>query len=174
MSEAPPILCRWDGDAFVPVGRFARTADDHYVVGETYQIVQHQERSRKTHNHFFAEVTEAWQNLPERYAGEPWAQSPEHLRRYALIKAGFCDTQTFVASSRAEAIRLAAFLRPVDEYSIVTTEGSTVTRYTAKSQSMRAMGKHAFRDSKNAVLDILADLIAVEPGALAANAGQAA
>jgi hypothetical protein len=174
MTEAPPIICRWDGEAFVPAGRFARIADQHYVVGETYRLVEHQDRSAKSHKHFFAEINEAWQSLPERYAGQPWAQSPEHLRRYALIKAGFCDAQTFVASSRAEAIRLAAFLRPVDEYAIVTTEGATVTRYTAKSQSMRAMGKRVFQESKTAVLDVLADMLDVTPGALAENAGQAA
>jgi hypothetical protein len=172
MSEAPPILCRWDGESFSPVGRFARMADDHYVVGETYHIVQHQERSRKTHNHFFAEIAEAWQNLPEDLAQR--FPSPEHLRRFALIKSGFCDAQTYACGSRAEALRWAANLRPLDEFSIVTVEATTVTRFTAKSQSMRAMGKHAFRDSKNAVLDVLAGMLDVTPAALSASAGKAA
>lgn len=172
MSEAPPILCRWDGDAFVPVGRFARTADDHYVVGENYQIVQHQERSSKSHRHYFAAVNDAWASLPEGMGDR--FPTPDHLRKFALIRTGYCDERTFVAGSRAEAVRLAAFLRPVDDFAVVEVQGTTVVVRTAKTQNMRAMDKAAFTASKNAVLDYLADLIAVEPGALAANAGRAA
>jgi hypothetical protein len=172
MSEAPPIRFAWDGESMTPMGRYARIADAHYVVGETYQLVPHQDRSKKTHNHQFAEIEEAWQNLPEHLAER--FPSPEHLRKFALIKSGFCDSQTVVCGSRAEAIRWAAVLRPIDEFSVVTVEGSTVTRYTAKSQSMRAMGKQVFQASKSAVLDVLAGMLDVTPAALASNAGRAA
>jgi len=172
MTEAPPIRAVWDGESFTPRGRYTRIADAHYVIGQEYQLVEHQDRSAKSHRHFFAEVREAWLNLPDEMAER--FPSPEHLRAYALIKGGFCDTQTYVCGSRAEALRWAANLRPIDEYSIITVEGSTVIRYTAQSQSMRAMGKRTFQDSKNAVLDVLAAMLDVAPATLSENAGRAA
>ena len=44
-------------------------------------------------------------------------------------------------------------------------------QFTAKSQSSAAMGKTQFQASKEAVLDVLAEMIGVEPAALA-RAGQ--
>ena len=44
---------------------------------------------------------------------------------------------------------------------MVTVEGCIVTRYTAKSQSYRAMGKQTFEASKRAVLDVIADMLGV-------------
>lgn len=165
--EPAPILCEWTGDGFVPAGPYwARKADAAYVVHEKYPMVVQNERSTATHNHFFVSVAEAWKNLPEDYADANWAQSPEHLRKYALIRKGYCDTQTLVCSSKAEAERVAAFLRPVDEFSIVNVNGATVTRYTAQSQSYRAMGKQVFQESKQDVFDFLGDLLTVPRGTL--------
>ena len=50
----------------------------------------------------------------------------------------------------------------MDEYAIVTVTGSLVTVYTAQSQSYRAMGKDKFQASKQAVLDLIAEMIGVE------------
>lgn len=170
-----PIAFTWDGEAMVPASSFhARNADREYVVGERYVLVEEKQRSIKTHNHEFAVLHEAWANLPERYADEAWAQSAEHLRRYALIKTGFSDSQTFTCGSYAEAERWAANIRPLDEYSIVVVRGSTVVRYTAKSQSKKAMGAEEFQRSKNAVLEFVSGLIEVAPEELAKNAGMAA
>ena len=46
-----------------------------------------------------------------------------------------------------------------------------IVQFTAKSQSSAAMGKTQFQASKEAVLDVLAEMIGVEPAALA-RAGQ--
>ena len=156
----PPMQFTWDGEAMTP--RHPRLADRHFVIGESYTLVEHQERSSATHAHFFASIAEAHANLPDHWAER--LPTPEHLRRYALVRAGFCDSHTLVASSKAEAQRLAAFIRPVDEFAVVTVEGCTVTRYTAKSQSYRAMGKQDFARSKTAVLEVIADLLGVAPG----------
>ena len=162
-----PILCEWTGESFVPASGFwARKADAAYVVHEKYQMVEQNERSTATHNHFFAVVAEAWKNLPERYTDASWAQSPEHLRKYALIRKGYSNSQTLVCSSRAEAMRVAAFLRPIDEFAVVTVNEAAVTRYTAKSQSRKAMGKEVFQESKQAVLDYLDDLLTLPRGTL--------
>jgi hypothetical protein len=161
MADAP-IMCRWDGEAMVPATAFwSGRADKQWVIGEVYKIAEHHDRSQVSHNHEFASIAEAWKTLPERYRNEPWAQSAEHLRKFALIKARFCDTQTFTCGSRAEAERWAKNLRPLDEYSIVSVEGATVYRFTAQSQSKRAMGPARFQESKQAVLDFIADLLDV-------------
>ena len=101
---------------------------------------------------------------------EPWAQSSEHLRKYALIKTGFCDTQTWVCGSKAEATRWAANMRPEDEYSIVVAQGNTVLRFIAKSQKMRAMGAQEFQASKTAIMDFIAGLLDVAPAELQGSA----
>lgn len=156
------ILMKWDGESMIPANpRWAANADRQLVVGEAYMIREHAERSTAEHNHYFGCVRHAWLNLPDGSAGLSYAISAEHLRSYALIRCGYCDSQTFVANSKAEAIRLAAFIRPIDDFAIVTVDGCTVTRLTAQSQSKKAMGVHVFQESKQAVLEFLADLIGV-------------
>ena len=68
----------------------------------------------------------------------------------------------FVASSKAEATRLAAFLRPIDDYAVVSVDHCVVTVWTAQSQSMKAMGKEAFQESKTKVLDYVGSLLGIE------------
>ncbi len=176
MSDfGPALLCRWDGEALIPANaRWASAADRQLVVGETYMVREHAERSYETHRHFFACVHEAWVNLPEIHAGLPYSISPEHLRRYALIRTGYCDTQSYVCSSKAEADRWAANIRPMDEFSLVTVQECLVVRQTAKSQSKKAMGAHVFQESKQAVLEFLAGLIGCSVEQLAANTKAAA
>lgn len=169
-----PMTFRWDGEAMVPLPRFHNMASGRFVVGETYTFVEHQDRSDSSHRHYFAMVKNAWENLPEIHATQPWARSPEHLRKYCLIRAGYSDSHTLVCSSKAEALRVAHFMRPIDEYAVVTVQGTTVTRYTAQSQSYRAMGKDEFQQSKEMVLDQLARLLDVSREALTQSAGMAA
>jgi len=114
-------------------------------------------RSAVSHSHYFAAVNEAWRNLPEDMADD--FPTSEHLRKWALVKSGFRDERSIACSSRAEALRIAAFVRPIDEFAIVVVREAVVTVYTAKSQSLRAMGKAEFQRSKDGVLDVLAKLI---------------
>lgn len=129
-------------------------------------------RSKVSHDHFFAQVEDMYENLPEDMAGD--FGSAEHLRKWALIKAGFRDERSFVASSKAEALRIATFLRPIDEFAIIIVREATVTQYTAKSQSMRAMGRAEFQRSKDEVFRVLEELTGIEPGQAATHAGRAA
>lgn len=166
MSEFnSPLLMQWDGEALHPASAFwRRRSDEMLVIGLNYSIVEHQERSQKSHAHYFAMVNDAWQSLPEHLA-EQYPTS-ERLRKHCLIKAGYADSQTFVCASKAEALRVAAFIRPIDEFSIVSVKEATVTRWTAKSQSVKAMGREEFQRSKDAVLQILSDLIGTTPSEL--------
>lgn len=165
-----PILCSWTGEAMVPAGPYwAREADQQWVVGERYAVdAADTTRSRKSHDHFFAAVGEAWRNLPDHLAAR--FPTPDHLRKAALIATGFRDERSVTVSSRAEALRLAAFMRPFDDFAVISTAGNTVVVLTAKSQSMKAMGKEQFQKSKDAVLDYVASLIGATPEQLAEQA----
>jgi hypothetical protein len=155
-------MCLYDGESFIP--KVQRLADKHYVVGETYPLIVHEERSTNSHRHYFAAIHDAWMNLPEDIAVE-FATS-EHLRKWALIKAGYCDRRSIVCASKAEAVRFGAFMKPMDEFAVITVTEATVTVYTAQSQSMKAMGKADFQASKTAVLDIVSAMVGVKPAQL--------
>lgn len=159
-----PVTVTWDGEAFAPHRRFAKACDADFVIGQQYQIVVQEQRSMRSHAHYFASVHEAWLNLSEVDADR--FPTSEHLRKFALIRTGFANSRQFVASSKAEAVRLAAFIRPTDEYALVSVEGAVVTVWTAQSQSMKAMGKEAFGASKKAVLEFVAGMIGTTPEAL--------
>lgn len=166
----PVLTFQWDGEAMVP--KHPRLADKHYVVGESYPLVIHEERSGNSHRHYFASVHEAWSNLPEDEAIR--FPTSEHLRKWALVKAGYADERSIVCASKAEALRLAAFMRPMDEYAIVVTSEATIKVFTPKSQSVRAMGKKDFQDSKTKVLEIVWGLVGVAPDEAAKHVGKAA
>ena len=159
-----PVIFEWDGEAMVPLPRFARKCDELFVIGERYTLEA--QRSERSHRHQFAWLRNAWANLPEKYHLEPWAQSPDHLRKYALIRTGWCNTETYSCESKAEAQRWAVRLRPKDEYSIVIARGTEVMVYTAKSQARGAMKNDDFQASKTAILDYIAGLLEVEPSEL--------
>lgn len=155
-----PLPMQWDGEVMRPTRGFARLADKAYVVGEVYTLVEADaSRSQASHRHYFAAVYDAWLNLPEQDAER--FPTVEHLRKYALIRAGYCDTREIVCSSKAEAVRLGAFVKPMDPYALVAVKDACVRVYTAKSQAPKAMGRKVFQESKDAVLDVLASMIEV-------------
>lgn len=167
-----PVAFNWDGEAMIPLQRFNALCDRQFIVGERYTLVPHEDRSQASHGHYFAAVNSAWMNLPEMEAAQ--FQTSEHLRKWCLIKARFCDERSIVCASKAEAQRVGAFIKPMDDYAVVMVSEATVKVFTAQSQSMKAMGREAFQRSKQAVLDILADMVGVSPQTLSANAGRAA
>lgn len=156
----------------IPLARFKRVCDRQYAAGAIYPLDVHEGRSHQSHKHYFACIHDAWLNLPESWTDE--FPTDEHLRKHALIKAGYCDKRSLVLNSRAEALRTAAFIQPIDSYAIVTAQECTVTVYTAQSQSVKAMGGKVFQESKTAVLDIVSAMAGVKLEELSANAGQAA
>ena len=153
-----PILFRWSGEAMEPLPRFARSCNAEFTVGEVYQMEAREARSIASHNHYFAQLHEIWMSLPERFGDR--IPSVEHMRRWALIRTGYRDERSIVCASKAEAQRVAAFVKPVDDFAIIVVNESTVSIYTAKSQSMKAMGKQVFAASKDAVLDYCHGLLA--------------
>lgn len=172
MSSGAPIECFWTGEVFQPTGPYwVRRADKDYVKGEVYRMADQPERSINSHNHYFVSVQNAWENLPPLMAER--FSSPDSLRKYALIKAGFCTSESIVCPSHADALRVEKFVQSADAFALVTVKKNVVTRYVAKSQSYKAMGKAEFAASKDKVLDVLAELIGVAKQELS-DAGRAA
>lgn len=164
-STGTPIPMTWHEGAFRPASaHWARRAEKEFKDGDTYRLVDVPERSTAQHNRYFAMVQNAWDSLPphlqERFP------TAEHLRKFCLIQAGYSNSQSITCGSNMEAKKVAAFVRPIDEFSLVTVTGSVVSVYTAQSQNYRAMGKQVFRESADKVLEAVADLIGVTPAEL--------
>lgn len=169
-----PVLFMWTDEGVMrPASAlWARRADKTFTVGEQYPLVVNEERSMSQHRRYFATLNEGFSNLPEEYA-DRWP-SAEHMRKWLLIRAGYHTTRDHVCETEEEAQRLAAFIKPVDEYAVVVARGTVVRIYTAKSQSVRSMGKADFKDSQEKVLNLLDDILGVSRGETMANAGRAA
>ena len=166
------VRCVFNGSTLEPDGNYAAAQlHDKLGAGEVVAVDLNPERSRKTHNHQFGFVRQAWLNLPEEHKDAPWAANEDHLRHHALIACGFCHTDMIALGAEDRATRLAEFLRNGDEregrYSIVTTKGPVAYRITAESQKLKNMGRYRFQESKQAILEWLADLIGVKPEELA-------
>lgn len=155
MDTFPPLTCDWDGEVFRPL--HPRRADNYLTVGERYSLVQYEDRSAATHSHQFAWLHDAWQNLPEDIADQ--YPSPEHLRKRALIDAGFYDETIIDAGTNAAAIRVAAAIQAIDTFALVFVRKCFVIRRTAKSQSRRAMKKEEFQASKTAIMEVIDALV---------------
>lgn len=167
-----PLHYTWDGSVFAPLPRFAERARKQFEVGKRYPLVVHEERSGVSHRQYFAAVHEGWNQLPESIAHR-WPSS-EHLRKWCLVRAGFADEQSIVCDSEERAQEVAAFARPLDGYAVITVKGPVCAVYRAKSQSHRAMNKAEFQASKQAVLDLIADLCGIDAETLSSNANRAA
>lgn len=169
-----PILLRYEGegDFRVMSNYWAARADKDFVVGEVYKMAEHHDRSMNSHRHFFAVINDAWSNLSD----DKLEQYPnaEVLRKKALIWKGYRDERSIVCTSAADAQRVASFIKPMDDFAVVIVREAVVLVWTAKSQSVKAMGAKDFQQSKSDVLDFVADLIGVSSDELAKQGGMAA
>lgn len=156
----------WTGDAMVP--RRPRAADREFVVGETYVLDRWEPRSTASHNHEFAWLAEAWKNLPEDLAD--LYPTPEHLRKRALIQAGYFRETVVDVGTKSGALRVAAIMQSDDLFAHVITRGPVVVRRTAVSQARNRMNKKDFQESKTAILEIVAGMIGVKPEELTKEA----
>lgn len=153
----PPLTYVWKAGAMHPMRRFAKRCADEFVENELYRMEAHEARSIASHNHYFATIHDAWLNLPEKYA-ETFA-TEEHLRKHALIQCGYYDERKIVLATAEEALQVAAFVRVLDTYAIISVHDRVVVEWRAKSQSLRRMGNKVFQKSKSDVLDYLSTLL---------------
>lgn len=172
MSQPPRVYrFMWRDGAFVPDGaRLANWCDEQFGEGEIVTFERHEERSTASHNHYFASIKTAWDNLPETDERFP---TPEALRKWALIRSGHCTENSIVCDTPEQAQLVASFMGN-SEGTIIVVRANIVKKYTAKSQSVKMMNKDEFQRSKVDVLDTIAELIAVKRKKLEDNAGRAA
>ena len=173
MSDFSPLPFLWDGECFKPPSDyFAKKCDQRFIIGQKHLMVEHLQRSIESHQHQFAWLKEAWQQLPESLAD--LYPTPTHLRKRALIEAGYYHEEAIDCSTNAAALRVSAFIRKKDDFAHVVVRGPIVLVRTAKSQAYRAMDRKTFQESKSAILEIVAQMIDVAPDKLREQARKAA
>lgn len=159
---------KWDGEVMIPLGR-AKEECAKLKKNNVYRFKRQEVRSGPHHRFYFAAINEAWENLgPEDAKRFP---SPEHLRHYALIKAGYAKQRQFALGSKVDAQRLAVFQKTREPYAVVVVKGEVVTIYEAMSQALENMEPTTFKASSDAVLEYCAALIGVSVEDLSKNAG---
>jgi hypothetical protein len=159
-----PVLYQWDGEAMRPVGRWQQLAIEQCVPGERYMLEPVGDRSMADHRHYFAWLADAWANLPEQWEGR-WPD-PDRLRKWALVQAGYCTTTTYRARTRDEAERYIASMLDFDDELEIERIRTRVIVKKAESQSFPAMSQRRFRESKEAVINVVSMLIGVTPQTL--------
>ena len=161
------IAFKYTEGRMVPLGRFRREADATFDEGNIYHLAEVKGRSAASHSHYFACLHDAWLSLPEEMALR--FPTEEHLRKWALIRTGHARGVDVACGSVAAAERVAAFMRSDDPYCVSSVAGTSATKWTAISQSNKAMGKEEFQKSKDDVLGFLEVQINVSPGSLMRN-----
>lgn len=161
MTRPVPIKMMWNGKVFVPLQRSFIYCEKEFGEGEVITFERNEERSEASHRHAFAWIHQAWLNLPENLSKKH--PTDTHLRKWALIETGYCDEDISVWDSAKDAMTAGLMMRKLDTYCVVVVSGRTVRRYTAMSQSPRAMGKKTFQESKTAIMDLISSLIGVSP-----------
>lgn len=159
-----PLPFTWDGEAMQVRKGFQRQADQQFVIGEDYRLAPVEDRSDATHRHEFAWLREAWASLPEDVSDA--YPSPDHLRKAALIQAGYYTETIVDAGSNAAALRVAAYMKGKDQFSHVVVRGPLAVERIARSQSRRTMDKAEFQASKTAIMEIVGAMIGVDADTL--------
>ncbi len=156
-----PFAYRWTGDSFEPLVHFKKRCDETFVIGEVLWLVPHEARSPQSHRHQFAWLRNAWAMLPEDIA--PLYPTPEHLRKRAMIEAGFFSEEIIEVDSPQAALRVAAYVQTRDQFQLVLVSGCNIIIRTAESQSYSSMKNARFQETKSAMMQIIADLIGITP-----------
>lgn len=135
--------------------------------GEIVLVSIERGRSPSSHKHQFAWVKDAWSSLPESEASQPYAETPEALRKHALIACGYHRSYTIDCGGKATAQRIKAELlraeTKAEGYALAQVQGPVLRIWTPESQSVRAMGGKRFQESKTAILDWIAGKLGVSP-----------
>jgi hypothetical protein len=164
-TQAPQVVYEWTGEVMRPLAYHEDLCAREFKPGKKYKLVEFSERSRETHDHFFATVAGYWQNWPEKYERE--LPDADHLRKHALIRTGhYIQSIMAHASLEVATSYIRNFLRYVEyaEGSITTTAAGTATvMRIAKTQRKKVMEAAEFAKSKQDVLDFCAAVTGVAP-----------
>lgn len=174
MRDLRPVIVNWDGEKLAPTPESLPLCMRQFEKGELYQLSAERQRSVASHREFMALVNEAFHNLPERYADR--FPTVDRLRYWCLVKCNYCHEQTIVCDTVREAERWGNFLMQLQEDAIVQWTGGVIKMWTPKSQRYKhnpEMSYEEFEQAKEAVLELLAEMIGVHPRDLRKNAGMA-
>ena len=155
LDKLRPIAFVYEGDGVLraPTSFWCGQCKEHFVVGERYFMSNERERSFVSHRHYFADLNEAWLNLPENIAEQ--FPTPGALRAHALLETGQYTERQFVVETPAEAHRFAAFLEDGKaEWTAISVSGCAVVERRPISQNYKEMGHDVFQASKNKVLNL--------------------
>lgn len=159
MARIPAMPFRWNGDAMIPLRK--TSAELHLNRDAVYIMEPRESRSGNSHRHMFAWLNEAWKSMPERYTAA--FPSPEHLRKRALVEGGYYDETIVDFESKDAAIKAATAFRALDEFAWIVVRGHIVVIRRARSQAESSMNNLEFQQSKNVVLEKVAQLLGIEP-----------
>lgn len=155
------FLFRWTGRAMEPLTRFLEYCQRDFVEGSTYRLEPVGARNQESHDHFFAVMHLAYDNLTTRQK-EEWPKF-DYFRKWCLIQAGFYYETRLQADTQENLNRYVKALSRLRDYRVVVMAGDDVLIREAESQATQAMGPARFEASKQGVFDIVAALIGVHP-----------
>lgn len=154
-----PLIYMGNGEFRASSPYHVRRCEQAYGQGELITVEVQDDRSMASHRHYFAQIADLWETLPETLAGD--FPSSEHLRKFALIKAGYCKQTKLVLPTHEEALEAAAMVSELDSYALCEVTGRVLTVWVAKSQSRKAMKTAAlFEKSKADVLEVIRKMLA--------------
>jgi len=148
--------------------------------GGEHTLVPLEQRSRASHNHFFAALSEAFDNLPEHFIVDHKWTSFDDMRKDLLIEAGYGEEKTIECASEKHAMMTATYIRDETGFCKISFKRDdrgklTIVRIRrAKSQEHAAMDRQTFEASKKAVLEKLEGIIGLARGELMKHAGKSA
>lgn len=108
--------------AHVPISRYRKAAKAQFAIGDECPLIKLQPRDMRSHNHYFAAVGNAFDNLPHTIAAR--FPSAEHLRKWALIETNWFVEKEWTFEGRGaevQAKKLGTFIRTEDEYARIKT-----------------------------------------------------
>lgn len=156
MKHHRPAILHLDGVEWVEKSAYDAAMAD----------LKEKQRSKASHNRYFAEIVNMYHNLPATHAQAPYAASEDAFRKHGLIARGHCDTDVVDVESGDVALAIAPLIakkaRKADGYALVTVRGTLVTCSTPHSQSFKAMGKDVFHKSVSDVEDWAAGILGVQ------------
>lgn len=144
----------------VPLKRFATLCARQFELDEDYPLGPVEGVPSRSRAAIFAQVHDTWDNLPEDDKRFP---SEEHLRKVALVRAGWAFHSQTVLDTEADAQRFAIGLRKVDAYAVIKVSDCTVDVWVAKSIAAGQIGAEEFAAVKKKALAWLASLTGSTP-----------
>jgi hypothetical protein len=152
-----PAMFVWtEPGMMVPEARFLPLCRRQFKVGEGYALGPVENVASRSRGGLFAALREAWGSLPEEDSRFP---TPEHLRAWALVRAGHAAHAQYVLDTPKDARQMARGLRRASPLAIIKISGSTVDCWTALSIASTEVKAEQFAEIKKRVLKILAELI---------------